>query len=128
MGAIHPNFLSFGDGLQLSNKKLLLSSELLFNYLIPTKKNGCFSIAASYFIQSSYNKKRDFESIVLTGERFSTHWHYSISHLYRILTANYLIVTYSKRDFAFSIFLREDFFVDNAPDAQVGIGVKVGFK
>jgi len=112
---------------QYSNKNLLLSSEFLLSYIIPVKGNGYLSIATSYFIQSSFNRRKDFETLVLTGERHSSHWHYAVSHLYRVLTANYLILTYTNEAFACSIFLREDLLVDNAPDVQLGIGLKVNF-
>ena len=127
ISALHLNLLNNRNALQFSNKKLLLSSEFLLSYIIPNKRNGYFSIATTYFIQSSYNQKKNFETIVLTGERYSSHWHYSISHLYRPLTANYLIITWATKVFACSIFLREDLLVDNAPDAQVGIGIRVSF-
>ncbi len=127
ISALHLNLLNNENALQLSNKKLLLSSEFLISYIIPNKRNGYFSIATTYFIQSSYNQRKDFETIVLSGERYSTHWHYSISHLYRPLTTNYLIITWATKGVASSIYLREDFLVDNAPDTQVGIGIRVSF-
>ncbi len=128
LSSFHQHLLAFGDGVQLRNKKSLLSSELLVNYIIPGKKEGYFSLAMSYYIQSSYNQREDFESLVLTGERIVSHWHYSISHLYKVLSANYLILSYAKGPVAYSVFIREDFSVDNAPDAQVGIGIKLNFK
>jgi len=128
LSALHQNLLRFGDGVQLRNKKSLLCSEFLLNYIIPSKRDGYFSVALSYYIQSSYNKRGDFETIVLTGERIVSHWHYSLAHLYKVLSANYLMFSYSRGLFAYSIYLREDFSVDNAPDAQVGFGIKVNFK
>ncbi len=128
ISTLHQKIIRFGEGIQLTNKKLLLGSEFLVNYTIPTKKNGSVTFATTYFAQNSFNKRSEYKSIVLTGERISTHWHYSISHLYRVLAANYFIVTYSKGIFAFSIYIREDFAVDNAPDAQAGFGVRMSFK
>jgi hypothetical protein len=128
LSALDRNIFELGNGVQISNKKLWLSTELLLNYLIPTLRTGYFSLAISYFLQSSYNLRADFDTLVLTGDRITSHWHYSISHLYRILSANYLIVTYSRGALAYSMFLREDFSVDNAPDAQVGLGINVRFK
>lgn len=128
LSSFHQHLVRFGDGVQLRNKHSLLSSELLVNYIIPGKRNGYFSLALSYYIQSSYNKKRDFETLVLTGDRIVSHWHYSISHLYKVLSANYLIFSYAKGAVAYSVYIREDFSVDNAPDAQVGIGIKISFK
>ena len=125
--ALRQKLLSFGEGVQLSNNKYLLSTEFLLEYVIPLKRNSCFSIATTYFIQSSYNKNSERDYYVLTGERISTHWSYSISHLYRVLTANYFMIAFSKGAFAVSVYVREDLLVDNAPDVQTGIGFKVRF-
>jgi hypothetical protein len=127
ISATHLRLLRLGEGIELSNRRLLMGSEFLVNYIIPTRQNAYFSLAASYGIQSSYFKSSDFEHLVLTGERISSHWHYSISHLYKVLSAGYLIISYSQGILAYSIFLREDFSVDNAPDVQVGLGIRLNF-
>ncbi len=125
--ALRQKLFSFGEGIQISNSNFLLSTELLLEYKIPLKHESYLSMATTYFLQSSYNKKSARDYYVLTGDRFSTHWHYSISHLYRTLTANYFILTFSKGAFACSVYAREDLLVDNAPDVQAGIGFKIGF-
>jgi len=125
--ALRQKLISFGEGVQLSNTRYLLSAEFLLDYVIPLKRNSCLSIATTYFIQSSYNKKSESDYYVLTGERISTHWNYSISHLYRVLTANYFSIAFSKGAFAVSVYAREDLLVDNAPDVQTGIGFKMSF-
>jgi hypothetical protein len=66
--------------------------------------------------------------MVLTGNRVSTHWHYALSHLYRRLTYNTLFISYSKGFFSVSGYIKEDFFVDNAPDAQTGVAVRFNLK
>ena len=66
--------------------------------------------------------------MVLSGERIEPHWHYAISHLYRPLSANNLTLTYGKGNIVFWIYLREDLVVDNAPDAQTGIGLRLYIK
>jgi len=126
--ALRQKLASFGQGVQLSNNKYLLSTEFLLDYTLPVKHKSYVSFATTYLIQSSYNKKSEREYYVLTGDRISTHWHYSISHLYRSLTANYFIITFSKGDFAYSVYAREDLLVDNAPDVQTGIGFKMNFR
>jgi hypothetical protein len=125
LSATHLKLLRLGEGIELSNRSLLVGSEFLINYIIPTRNNAYFSLAASYNVHSSYFKSSDFEYIVLSGERISSHWHYSISHLYKVLSAGYLIFSYSHGILAYSLFLREDFSVDNAPDIQVGLGIRL---
>jgi hypothetical protein len=124
-GILRQKVMMFGEGVQISNSKFLITSELLVNYQKEITGKGLISIGTSYFFQSPYNKKDDYKSIVLTGDRISSHWHYALSHLYRILSYNTLFISYSKGCLSFSAYLKEDFLVDNAPDVQTGIGLKV---
>lgn len=41
-----------------------------------------------------------------------------------IRTSYNFMISYAKRDFAYSPYFREDFTVNNAPDTQGGIGVR----
>jgi len=125
LGVLRQKILQFGEGVQLSNKNFLLSSEFMLEYILRFRKMRSVSFASTYWIQDSYCKQDDFSYMVLTGERISTHWNYAISHLYRTITANSLIITYSKGGFACSVYFREDLLVDNAPDLQTGVGVKI---
>jgi len=128
LGALRHSVFQPGDHVQLSNNMFLLSSEFLLGYVIPFKNSSYFSIATTYYIQNSYNKRSDFDDMVLVGKRIKSHWHYAVSHLYRTITANNLILTYSKGVFAISVYAREDLLVDNAPDVQTGVGIQMSFK
>lgn len=125
IGALRQKIINYGNGVLLSNKHVILSSELLFEYVIPAKNKRFFSIATTWYAQGSYHKKNESEYMVLSGQRITTHWHYAISHLYRALTAHSLAFTYTKGKFSGWIYLREDLLVDNAPDTQTGIGFKL---
>lgn len=127
LGLLRTKILKYGNGIQLHNNKFLFSSELSVNYIKTIGKNRLFTIGTSYFIQSPYNKKSDFDSIIIVGERITTHWHYAMSHLYRPLTANNFNITFVTKKLCLSAYFREDFLVDNAPDSQVGIGIKIFF-
>ena len=128
IGALRQRVLKFGKGVIISNKNFLYSSELMFNYRKQINRKSYFSIATRYSFQSSFNSMKDFDYIVLTGDRITTHWHHSLSHLYRPMTSNSLTFTYNRGNYALSYYLREDFYVDNAPDAQTGIEFKFTFK
>jgi hypothetical protein len=125
LGVLRQKMLQFGEGVHLSNKNFLFSSEFLLDCILRFRKGRSVSFASSYWVQDSYYKHDDFNYMVLTGERISTHWNYAISHLYRPITANNLIITYFKGGFACSVYFREDLLVDNAPDLQTGVGVKI---
>ncbi|MFN8134602.1 MAG: hypothetical protein U0Z17_05050 [Bacteroidales bacterium] len=125
LGLLKQSVVRFKEGVALSNADFLFSSEFLLKYLIRFRNLNSLSVATNYWIQNAYNKPDEFDYMVLTGERISTHWNYAISHLYRPITANSLIITYTKGDLAFSVYFREDLLVDNAPDLQTGVGVMI---
>jgi hypothetical protein len=128
LGAIQLKALQKKNNIELSNNNYLLSAELFLEFVKQTKNGNIFSIATSYYAQSPYNNRQEFEYVVFTGDRISSHWDYAFSHMYKILTGNNLTFTYAKGIFAYSISLREDLLVDNAPDAQVNFGLKVNIK
>ncbi|MBC8342621.1 MAG: hypothetical protein ISR55_08025 [Bacteroidetes bacterium] len=126
-GVLQQKLLMFGPCVEISSSPFIFSSELIINYQRTLKNNSLLSIGTSFYLQSAYNKKEDYKSIVLTGDYDYSAWHYSISHLYRNLNSNSLFVSFSKGSYALSVYLREDFLVDNAPDLQTGIGFKLSF-
>ena len=121
-GALQQKVLMFRPGIELSSNPYLYSAELLFCYQKQMNRNWNFAIGTTYFKQSAYNNIDDFNSMVMKGEKISSHWHYSISHLFKTLTCNNFFISMSKGKYSFSAYLREDFRVDNAPDIQTGLG------
>jgi hypothetical protein len=128
VGAMRMQVLAYGEAVQLITRKNLVNSEFLFEYLKHYKNKSLLSFAVSWITQNSFNKKSDFETIILAGERSTSHWHLALSHLYDIRTSYNFMISYAKGDFAYSTYFREDFTVNNAPDTQGGIGVKYYFK
>lgn len=122
--ALGQKLLQFDDPVELSNKRFLFALELLLEYVKHMNHRSYFSIATTWSVQSSYNRRSDFDHLVLSGQRFSTHWHYAISHLHRQLCSNNLVFTYARGNIAFWVYLKEDLLVDNAPDLQTGIGLR----
>lgn len=126
--ALGQKLVHFGPTVELSNKAYIFSLELLLEYVKHINERSYFSVATSWLLQSSYFRKSDYESLVLTGQRASTHWHYALSHLYRKLSSNSLVFTYARNNIAFWVYLKEDLLVDNAPDAQTGLGIRFYLK
>lgn len=127
-GALRQGIIQFGDKVNISNQPFLYSLEGLFNYKKKLKNNNYFSYGINYTIQTSYIKKKDFDYVVLTGERIKTHWQQTIYHLYQSLHGTNIIFTYSDKKITYFVYLREDFKLDNAPDLQSGIGIKMALK
>ena len=118
-----PKIWHFAPGVLLSNRDLLYRQEIAIHYQKKISANKYFAISTTYTIQSAYNRPHDFDYMVLTGQRVTPHWHLTISHLYRTITANNLIFTFKKNEITYWFYIREDFLVDNAPDIQVGYGI-----
>jgi len=127
-GALRQHIIEYEEGVNISNQNFLYSFEGLIDYKVKLKNNNRISYGINYNFQSSYNKKKDLDHIVLTGERINTHWQKTISHLYENLEGWNFICTYSTKRFSYFVYLREDLNLDNAPDLQTGIGVKMAIK
>ena len=127
-GALRQHIIQFGNGVNISNQTFLYSFEGLIDYKKKFKNNAYISYGINYAFQTSYNKKNDFDHIILTGERIKTHWQETMSHLYENLEGWNFIFTYSVKQFSYFVYFREDLTLDNAPDLQTGFGVKLSFK
>lgn len=126
-GALRQRFIEFGNRVNFNNRIFLYSLEGLVNYKKKLKSNNYISYGINYSFQTSYNKKKEFDHIVLTGKRIKTHWQQTFYHLYQNLQGWNAIFTYSTKQFSYFIYLREDVKLDNSPDLQSGIGVKMSF-
>lgn len=127
-GILRQHIFEYGNGVNLSNQDFLCSFEGLVNYKVKLKNHNHISYGINYHFQNSYNKKSGMDYIVLTGERINTHWQKTISHLHEDLEGWSVICTYSTKRFSYFVYLREDLNLDNAPDLQTGIGVKMSIK
>ena len=127
-GVLRQHFLQYGDRVNISNKDFLYSFEGLIDYKIKLRNTNRLSFGINYNLQTSYSNKKDLDHIILAGERINTHWQKTISHLYDTLEGWNFICTYSTRRFSYFVYLREDLNLDNAPDLQTGIGVKMSIK
>ncbi|OIV41253.1 hypothetical protein [Flavobacterium johnsoniae] len=127
-GVLRQHILEYGDGVNISNQDFLCSFEGLIDYKVKLRNNNRISYGINYNFQNSYNKKKDMDYMVLTGERINTHWQKTISHLYEDVEGWSFICTYSTKRFSYFVYLREDLNLDNAPDLQTGIGVKMSIK
>lgn len=127
-GVLRQHFLEYGDRVNISSQDFFYSFEGLIDYKVKLKNNNRISYGINYNFQTSYNKRNERDYIVLTGERINTHWQKTISHLYENLEGWNFICTYSTKRFSYFIYFREDLNLDNAPDFQTGIGLKMSIK
>ncbi len=124
VNALRQHLIETGEIVSFSNQKYIFGAEGQFEYIKRLKDEKCITIAINYSIQRAYNDSKENNYQVLTGERISTHWHYALSHLYRPLETWNLIFSYSKK-YSFSLYIKEDFNVNNAPDVQTGLNLQI---
>ncbi len=122
-----PSFIRWGDAVNINNQSFVFTADWQLTYQVKKSKGRQWEIALNYHHQNPYQNPKDLDGIVLVGERYSSHWHYAISHLYTSLTAWSIVYNYSCRQYAFSIYLTEDVKVNNAPDIQTGVQLSFPF-
>ncbi|MBN8702651.1 MAG: hypothetical protein J0M08_06275 [Bacteroidetes bacterium] len=127
-GALRQATIVYGNRVAISGRKFISSFESNVTYQKQLKKKRAISLALNYNLQSAYFNPSDFEHVVLTGNRHTSHWHYAISELYSGLQAWSFIFTFAHRRIAYCVYVREDLLVDNAPDLQTGFGINVFLK
>jgi hypothetical protein len=127
-GALRQRFIKYGERVNLSNQTFLYSFEGLLDYKRKLKNHNSISYGINYTFQTSYDTKKDFDHIILTGQRIKTHWQQTFSHLYKNLEGWTFICTYSVKQLSYFVSIREDLRLDNAPDIQTALGVKMSFR
>ena len=104
-----------------NNKGWLGSLEIQSSYFFPHKSNW-FITGVNFHGQSSFHKMSERNFNVIESDRLSSHSHMAVSHLNRGIQGWTFVFSYQVKKFTISTFFREDFYVDNAPDVQVGWG------
>ncbi|GAB5565888.1 MAG: hypothetical protein Wins2KO_29510 [Winogradskyella sp.] len=125
LGSTKNNLIEFNsDNMDFSNNAFIgfLESIVEFNFLSKSKKT-IHSIGADFYLQTSLNKKSEFDYIIPTknGTSFKS-WNSGISNLYR--NNNYWTLMYSfTRKMTTTFYIQQDFTVSNNPDIQTGVRV-----
>ena len=116
-----PRFFKWGETVNINNTNSFFSIDWQLSYQVLLSNKNLLEIGLNYHHQSPYQNPNGLDGIILSGERISTHWHYSISHLFDSLTIWSFVFNYATTNYGFSIYVSEDLKVNNAPDIQTGI-------
>ncbi len=111
----------------LGNNSFLGSIEGELEFTKYTKKKNYHSIGIHYQFQTRYNKLEEAGYYHLKGKwkEINAGWHHGFSTLYEGLSAWTIVYTYGTPTYKLTLYLKEDFLVNNAPDAQTGISLKI---
>ncbi len=126
---LRKNIIDFKDVVDLGNNPYLASIESEIEYTKYTKKRNYHAFGINYQIQSRYNKLKEADYYRLIGKwkEINGGWQHGITTLYTALSNWTFLYTYARPNFKMSIYFKEDFRVNNAPDIQTGIGFKIPF-
>ncbi|MDT7831007.1 hypothetical protein RQM59_01370 [Flavobacteriaceae bacterium S356] len=129
-GVLRKNLINFKDVIDLGNNQFLGSLEGMLEFTKYTAQGNYHSFGINYMFQTRYNKKREASYYYLIGLWSQIHsgWQNGIEKLYQNLSSWNFIYTYGKHNYQISIYLKEDLRLNNAPDVQTGISVKIPIK
>ena len=124
---LRKNLINFGNVIDLGTNKYLATLETDIEITKYTKKRNYNSFSINYQIQSRYNKKAEDDYFRLLGkwQEINGGWQNGVATLYHAQSNWSFIYTYGNPYFKLSLYAKEDFLVNNAPDFQTGIGLTI---
>lgn len=125
--ALRKNLIDFKEVVDLGNNRFLGSFETMIEFTKYTLKGNFHSFGVNYQFQTRYNRKVEASYYFLFGDWSSIHsgWQNGIEKLYESLTSWNFIYTYGRRSYQISMYIKEDLRLNNAPDLQTGISIKL---
>ncbi len=120
---LRKNIINFKDPVDFGNNPFLGTGEADIEITKFTKNQHYHAFGVNYQLQSRYNKKEEASYYQLIGkwQEIRGGWHHGISTLYKTLTYWTFTYTYAWKTAKLSVYLKEDFLVNNAADLQTGI-------
>ena len=107
-----------------SRSKWLPSIESMFEYRQQKSRQHYWAIGLNFYYLGSYHPAGQFNDVTPIGNRYSSHWHLALTHLYR--NSQYWSLVYTLgRKCVWSVYALQDFKVNNGPDFQTGIAVEL---
>lgn len=127
---LRKNLINFDEVVELGNNPYLAALEPQIEYTKYTRKRNFHSFGIHYQIQTPYSKRSEADYYKLLGKWKEIHsgWQHGITTMYEYLSAWTFLYTYGRPNYSLSLYLKEDLLVNNAPDVQTGISIKIPLK
>ena len=124
---LRKNIINFKEVIDLGNNKFLATLEGNLEITKYTKKGNFNALGINYQIQSRYNKKKEADYYTLKGKwsEINGGWQHGVTTLYKAQSNWSFIYTHGRPNMLLSIYLKEDLLINNAPDLQTGISLKI---
>jgi hypothetical protein len=120
--------IEYGTPIEFGNNLWMGSGEVNWEFTKYTQKGNAHSFSLNYQLQTRYNKKQEanyYQLRSIDWQSVNAGWHNGFSTLYETLTIYTLFYTYHRKNFNLSLYIKEDLKVNNAPDLQTGISIKI---
>lgn len=124
LGLLRKNIINLKeDNLELGSNNYLGNIETVIEFNFNSKGQTIHSFGADFYLQTSLNKKNEFEYIIPIRSGVSEKsWVTGLSNLYR--NNNYWTFFYSfSKKITTTFYLQQDLTLNNNPDIQTGIGI-----
>lgn len=129
ISGLRKGLANFQDNVDFGNNPYMGSGELNLEFTKYTAQGNYHSFAFNYQLQSRYNKVAETDYFVLDGGTtwLDIHqgWHNGFTTLYETLTVYSIVYAYQRPHFGLSVYVQQDFKLNNAPDLQTGIQLRV---
>ncbi len=129
IAGLRKGFVDFNDPVEFGNNLYLGSGEINFEFTKYTRKGNYHSFSGNYQLQTRYNKREEEDYFVLNGNDtwrlIHSGWHNGFSTLYETLTVYSIFYTYGRKNMSLSLYIQQDFKLNNAPDLETGISLKI---
>lgn len=124
---LRKNIIDFKEVIDLGNNPFLATVENNIEITKYTKKRNYHAFGINYQIQSRYNKRKEASYYKLLGkwQEINGGWQHGVTTLYKTLSNWSFIYTYARPNYKLSLYFKEDFLVNNAPDVQTGINLTI---
>lgn len=123
-GLLRQQILATKSRVDFSSNNLLPSIESMFEFRKTINKMIFWAIGLNFHYTGSFHPASEFSNITPVGNRLSSHWHLALTHMYRNNQYWSLVYSFGGK-YVWSVYMLQDFKVNNAPDFQTGISVQL---
>ncbi|NVK52458.1 MAG: hypothetical protein HWD85_05945 [Flavobacteriaceae bacterium] len=128
---LRKNAINFGSNqIDLGNNRFLGNFEGEIEFTKYTRKKNFHSFGIHYQFQTQYNAVQEEDYYHLKGKwkEINAGWQHGFTTLYEGLSAWTFLYAYNKPNYKITLYFKEDFLVNNAPDVQTGISIQIPLK
>lgn len=123
-GMVRKNIISFNkNNVNFGTNNLVGFLESVLEYSFVSKKEKTHSFGADFYIQTSFNKKKEFDYLIpIRNGITEKSWITGLHHLYK--NNNYWTLMYSfTKKITTTFYIQQDLTLNNNPDIQTGVSI-----